>query len=147
MAFIQKSIHRLPEPENKRIEDSNAKNYLISLIKTIRLRFESLEHNNFIDAQDYTHVDVTTTPFDVDTDAHVLLVDTTNTSIIINLPPAGDVQGQFWQIKKADSSSPNTITINPNASETIDFDSDLILSGNKHPSAFIFSDGTEWWIL
>jgi hypothetical protein len=141
---LQKKTHRLPEPTF--IEDRKLKEYLNSLVKTIRLRLENLDHKNSVTDRNTTYIDVTTTPYALTVDSYIVLVDASSGSIIVNLPPAADVPRLQWTIKKADTSS-NTITLTPNGSETIDRNLSVIMSGTSSPSLTIYSDGTEWWII
>lgn len=145
---LQKFKGRLPEP--RRLEEEQSKkviDYINDLIKTIRLRFESLEFDLEIRDRTVVSIDITTTPYTVDTVSYILLCDATSENIIVNLPPAADVKGQTWHVKKTDVSSTNTVIITPNGSETIDKFTTHTLTGILHPCDDVYSDGDEWWIL
>jgi hypothetical protein len=78
----------------------------------------------------------------VDTD-HTTLCDCTSNTITINLPAAS--AGQRFEIKKIDASA-NAVTIDGNASETIDGALTATLT-TQYESITIVSDGTNWFIV
>lgn len=61
----------------------------------------------------------------------------------VNLPAVSTVTKKTYWIKKIDSSA-NTVTIDPDGSETIDGASTLVLS-SQWDYAVIISTGTTWW--
>lgn len=73
-----------------------------------------------------------------------IFADSTSTNITINLPSAGDCDGRVYVIKKVVNA--NSVTIEPNGSETIDSDSNLVLTG-KGSHVVIQSDGGNWQII
>lgn len=75
----------------------------------------------------------------------VVLCDATSGVITVTLPAAADNEGRRYFIKKIDSSA-NAVTIDGNASETIDDSTTKVLS-SQYDSAEIVCDGTEWWII
>jgi len=76
---------------------------------------------------------------------HVVLCDCTSNAITINLPDASGNTGLTYIIKKVDSTS-NTVTINGNASETIDGATTQVI-GFQYDSVRIVCDGTSWNII
>lgn len=76
---------------------------------------------------------------------HLILCDAVGGSFIITLPAAAVVTGLILHIKKIDSSG-NTVTIDADASETIDKGLTAILTA-QFEVVSIQSDGTEWWII
>ncbi len=74
-----------------------------------------------------------------------VLVDATSAAVTINLPAAAGCTGRIYNIKKIDS-SPNTVTLDGNASETIDGTTTKIISA-QWSSYQIQSNGTAWFIL
>lgn len=79
-------------------------------------------------------------------DATVYLCDATAGNIVINLPACGDIGIiPALHIKKVDSSV-NTVTINPDGTETIDGDLTLIIT-TQWDSVMIVNDGLNWFII
>jgi hypothetical protein len=74
-----------------------------------------------------------------------ILCDATTGSMTINLPAVSGVTRRQYVIKKIDSSV-NTVTIDPNASETIDGATTYVLSA-QWASAHIQTNGTAWYVL
>ncbi len=87
--------------------------------------------------------DVTTSPVTLDLNDDVVLVDATIGNITINLPTAASAKAKVYIVKKINSS--NTVTIDPDGSETIDGASTASLT-SQNTSREFYSDGTEWWI-
>lgn len=75
----------------------------------------------------------------------VWLVDATSGAITITLPVANVNSGRVYHIKKIDSSA-NAVTIDGNASETIDDTITRVLI-TQYDSIKIIGNGTEWFIL
>jgi hypothetical protein len=76
---------------------------------------------------------------------HTITCNATSATFTITLPTASGITGRMYVIKKMDSSG-NAITIDANASETID--GSLTRSLNlQYESITIQSDGTNWYIL
>jgi hypothetical protein len=75
----------------------------------------------------------------------VVLGDATSAAFTLTLPAAASNTGLEYSIKKIDSSA-NAVTIDGNASETIDDSTTRVLS-SQYDSVTIVSDGTEWWIV
>jgi len=75
----------------------------------------------------------------------VVLCNCAGGAITLNLPAAATNTGRKYTVKKIDATA-NEVTINPNALETIDDDTTLILD-SQYSSAQIVCDGTEWWIV
>lgn len=75
----------------------------------------------------------------------VILADATSAAITITLPAAASSAGRVLYIKKIDASA-NAVTIDGNASETID---DALTKANttQYLSYTIVCDGAEWWIV
>lgn len=63
----------------------------------------------------------------------------------LTLPPAAGNEGRQLVVKKVDSSG-NAVTIDGNASETIDGAATLAITLQYQAYALI-CDGTEWWVL
>ncbi|MGE0463900.1 MAG: hypothetical protein AB7Q16_21245 [Vicinamibacterales bacterium] len=63
----------------------------------------------------------------------------------VTLPPASGNAGQIVTVKKTDSSA-NAVTVDGNASETIDGVASVLLYG-QHDVAMLLCDGTGWRIL
>lgn len=74
-----------------------------------------------------------------------ILVNATGGATTINLPAAATVSGYIYVVKKTDSSA-NLVTIDANASETIDGALTRILS-YPYASVTIQSNGTNWFVI
>jgi len=75
----------------------------------------------------------------------VILCDATSNSITVSLPSASGITGRVYTIKRIDGST-NTVTIDPNGSETIDGASTYSL-GSQWDFVTIVSDGSNWVIV
>ncbi len=80
----------------------------------------------------------------LDTD-HVILCDASTGAFTITLPAAAGRTGRMYYIKKIDSSA-NAVTIDGNASETIDGGLTAVLTV-QFESVTIVCDGSNWHIL
>ena len=81
----------------------------------------------------------------LDADYGLILANATTAAITLTLPAAADYVGKRYEVKKIDSSS-NTVTLDGNASETIDGATTQVITF-QYDSPLIESDGTEWWII
>jgi hypothetical protein len=75
---------------------------------------------------------------------HTILVDATAGAITITLPAASGATRRIYVIKKIDSSA-NAVTVDPNASETLDGATTRDLS-SQYDSYTMQSDAVEWWL-
>jgi hypothetical protein len=80
----------------------------------------------------------------IDSD-RVITCDASGGAFTITLPAASGRTGRIYHIKKTDSSA-NGVTVDGNASETIDGSTTVILS-SQHDSIMIVSDGSNWHII
>lgn len=87
----------------------------------------------------------TTGTYTLDTTYDVVLCDCSGGAITLNLPAAASSEGFGYTIVKIDSSA-NTVTIDGNASETIDDQTTQVISF-QYTSLQIVCDGSEWWIV
>lgn len=79
-------------------------------------------------------------------DLTLFSVDATSGNLVITLPPAADVGANFTvAVKKSDSGS-NTVTLDGNASETIDGSATLALS-TQYNTTYVISNGTNWEVI
>ena len=76
---------------------------------------------------------------------NVILVDATSAAVTINLPAVSTISGREYIIKKIDSSG-NAVTIDANASETIDGATTQSLA-TQWKYMTIKCDGTSWFII
>ncbi len=91
----------------------------------------------------YTVASKTTNYTILETDYNAaILCDATSGNITITLPTAASVGSGFSFWIRRDDASDNTVTIDPDGSETIDGDSSLNLATDN--TAFIMSDGSNW---
>ena len=76
---------------------------------------------------------------------YTILCNASGGAFTITLPAAASHTGRIYHIKKIDSSA-NAVTVDGNASETIDDGLTAVLTV-QYESITIQSDGSEWWIL
>lgn len=90
---------------------------------------------------------IITTSLDITlSDSHyTVLVDASTANRIVNLPAASASSGRIYNIKKTDSSA-NTVTIDGNASETIDGALTQVIS-IQYNSLEIQCNGSSWFII
>jgi hypothetical protein len=74
---------------------------------------------------------------------HMIFVNASGGNITITLPTAVGIIGRQYIIKRVEGSA-NSVTIDPNASETIEGDATMSLVGQR--SVVIVSDNSNWWI-
>lgn len=87
----------------------------------------------------------TTTPYSELEDDDIILVDATTGAAIVNLLASANRTGRQIIIKKIDVTA-NTVTIDPNAAETIDGAATNVLS-SQYDSITLVSDGVNWIIV
>lgn len=76
-----------------------------------------------------------------------LIIANNSSTITINLPTAGDVEGKILHVKKVSATgASNNVTVDPNLSETIDGSSSYTLD-QQYESISIISDGSNWLII
>lgn len=73
---------------------------------------------------------------------YIVAVDSTSAAVTVNLPTAVGITGKEYRIKRTNSGA-NSVTIDPNSTQTIDGALTLVLSG-QWDSAVIVSDGANW---
>lgn len=92
-----------------------------------------------------TNIDDTDSPYTLVRTQSVLLCDTTNGAITVNLPAASDLVQMEFVIRKIAGPPTNVITVAPNGSDTVNGNSTLTINFTGS-AASIFSDGaTGWW--
>jgi NADPH-dependent ferric siderophore reductase len=74
-----------------------------------------------------------------------ILVDATGGAVTVTLPAAADNSGRIYTVKKVDSSA-NAVTVDGNASETIDGATTRVLSEQWEEVTFQ-CNGTSWFVL
>ena len=75
----------------------------------------------------------------------LILVDASGGGVTVNLPTAAGITGNTIRIKKTDSSL-NTVTLDPNGSETVDGETTFTISF-QFEAASIASDNSNWHII
>lgn len=90
-------------------------------------------------------IDDTDSPYSIDGEDGTILADATNGAITINLPAVASNTHRVITVKKTDSSS-NAVTLDGNASETIDGSTTLELS-SQNEFVTIQSDGSQWYVV
>ena len=76
---------------------------------------------------------------------HTVLVDATSGAVTINLPAVAGVTRRRYEVIKTDSSA-NAVTLDGNASETINGATTFALS-TQYQSATIVTDGSAWYVV
>jgi len=84
-------------------------------------------------------------PYTATTSDWTILCDATSGAITVNLPAATNHTGRVYNIKKTDSST-NNVTVDGNASETIDGSTTQVLY-SQWDSITIQCDGSNWHII
>lgn len=77
--------------------------------------------------------------------AHDLILCNNSSDITVSLPAASGMTGRCFQIKKIGNNS-NTVTVDPNSTETIDGSSTIVLF-IRYDFIEIYSDGTNWQVI
>lgn len=113
--------------------DSSGDSTFRNVIAEGYLKGEGLNLNTVSKTANYT---ATTSDF-------MILVDATSGAVTITLPAAASSAGMVVGVKKIDSSG-NAVTVDGNASETID-DATTVSLAAQYDTAFLICDGTEWW--
>ncbi len=76
---------------------------------------------------------------------HVILCDASGGAFTVTLPAASGATGRVYHIKKTDSST-NAVTVDGNASETIDGGTTATIAA-QFESIMIVCDGSNWHII
>lgn len=89
---------------------------------------------------------VNTTTYAVEDQDRIILVDDDAAAgaVTVTLPAAADNDQRSLSIKKIGSTA--SVTIDPNASETIDEASSLVISA-QYDAASLWCDGSNWWLI
>lgn len=105
--------------------------------------------NKKVHLHDEDYVDLVTAAFSSNTTAdqaaRVYLGNATSGNITLTLPAASTSAGLRYYVKKTDSSA-NTVTVDGNASETIDGATTKVLTA-QYDKLQIICDGSAWWII
>lgn len=93
-----------------------------------------------------THAIVTkTASYNATTSDHTIRVNATSGATTIALPSAATSTGRIYVIKKIDATG-NTVTVDPNGSETIDGATTVVIS-TQYARTTVQSNGTSWDVL
>ncbi len=117
--------------------------YIAKLIKQLRHMY--FEIASAVSINDTPPIVTKTAAYTLTKDDKVILVDATGGAITITLPPAAFSKSLIYVIKKIDVSA-NAITVDGNASETIDGATTQALS-SQWDGIRIGCNGTAWFIL
>lgn len=94
-----------------------------------------------------TAIDDTDSPYTVLDADRVILVDCSGGAVTLDLPAAATATGRVIAVKDSSGdAATNNITIDGNASETIDGSATYVFSSNYLAAAFL-STGTEWLVI
>lgn len=101
-----------------------------------------------LDNTSYTVTSTTATSYTLTNNDFVLLVSPTAGNTTINLPAVANVQpGRAYHIKR-DATATNTVTLDGNASETINgATTRAVGAAGTAGACLIVSDGTAWHVL
>jgi hypothetical protein len=107
---------------------------------------ERTQLNDDVYLRDLTPIDDTDSPYTVLTTDEVLLVDTTTAAVTVNLPAiAGLPDGMKLVIKDSGgNAATNSITVDPNASETIDGSTTPIVLSTAYDLITLVKVSTGW---
>ena len=145
---VQKFRGRLPEPTQRlrKEQTGGLLFYIDELIKTLRIRFESLEDEiDALNSKGFTSSNNVTV--DVSLSTFVYLLDPSGNAITVNLPTAGDAQESTYYFKKT-AGGGNSITISASGTDQIDGAANYVIGpGATLEGIIVYSDGTGWWIL
>lgn len=94
-----------------------------------------------------TSIDNTDSPYTALAADRVILVDTSSAAVTVNLPAASTATGRIIMVKDSGgNAATNNITVDGNASETIDGSATYVLSSNYLAAAFLCT-GTAWLVI
>lgn len=93
---------------------------------------------------DIVTIDNTDSPYTIGQET-IVLCNAASGAITVNLPAAASNNNRAIIIKKTDSST-NDVTIDGNASETIDGDTTITI-GSQYNAAMMVCDGSNWSIV
>lgn len=101
-----------------------------------------------LDNTSFTVVSTTATSYTLTNNDYVLLVSPTAGNTTVNLPAVASIQpGRAYYIKR-DATATNTVTLDGNASETINgATTRAVGAAGTAGGALIVSDGTAWHVL
>lgn len=103
------------------------------------------DHEDRISAVERVSIRTITASASVADSDVVLLVDATAGAVTVTLPAAASSSGRVLYVKKTDASG-NAVTLDGNASETIDGATTLAIA-TQYQSYTVICDGTGWWII
>jgi hypothetical protein len=90
----------------------------------------------------FINIDDTDSPYTAGVETNII-ADTTSGNITINLPAVANNAKKQYTIKNVGTGS---VTLDPNASETIDGSTTLIIN-TQYDAVKILCDGIDWWIM
>lgn len=86
-----------------------------------------------------------TTTYTITNSDYTILCDASSAGFTVTLPTASGITGKIFKIKKTDATG-NDVTVEGNASETIDGQLNKILNA-QYMSITVQSNGTSWYII
>lgn len=105
------------------------------------VKWDSIQRKDF---PNYNFVSVSSSPYS-QLNEDVTLVDTTSGNVTVNLVSSSGSKNKVIRIKKISTDS-NSVTINPNAAETIDGQTTYTIT-EPYQTVEILCDGTNWHII
>lgn len=93
----------------------------------------------------FVAIDAGDSPFSMDIDDHLVLVDTSAGAVEISLPSAVTASNRKFIIKDKGNASTNAITVTASAGNIDGFGS--VTMGNSFATLPVFSDGSNFWVI
>lgn len=124
----------LPNLASESVIEKNTKLYFSNSWSVFFNNLFEKVYKPYYNIKNYSNSPVTVGSNDI-----MLLIDTTAGAITANLPSAVNLQGRYKTFKNTGT---NNLTIDGNASETIDGSLTLVLASNGY--ATLMSDGLNW---
>lgn len=97
----------------------------------------------------YPRTEVNSSPYTVMSTDYIIAVDSSGGAITINLPIITSFTSNKHMLEIVDesgTSSSNPVTVQPDVSNTINKDTNLVISSD-HASISLYSDGTSNWVI
>ena len=113
------------------------------LVSVLNKRLKALEGKLRLDDNLRESVISKTAAYTATDRDHVILCDASSGAFTVTLPAS--IGGKEYYVKKTDSSG-NAVTVDGNASETIDNDTTVKIT-RRHEALLFWADGSNWHIL
>ncbi len=130
-----------------RVEGQSNANMIFGDASTTRVGIKTNSPNSSLHVGGSLTLPITskTSNYSASEDDYTILVNSSSGAVTISLPSASGITGRLYVIKKTDSSG-NLVTLDGNASETVDGYSTYSIN-TQNQSLTIQSDGSNWQII